>query len=89
MAKDCLPTIINLGTKGVMVPPTCPRCPNDLEKAWHVFLNCPNAQDCGKEACMSNIIYHYVDVAENFVNWLFQVITEVSGVDVGRLSMIP
>lgn len=32
-AKECLPTRLILGIKGLMVSPTCPRCPNDPENA--------------------------------------------------------
>lgn len=49
---------------------------------------CLYVQECWKEAIMPNIIYHYADISDSFVDWLFEVLTEVRNVDVGKLAMI-
>lgn len=50
--RDCLPTRAQLVQKGVSCTSTCTYCMSKFENAWHLFVNCPKAQEMWQQAGM-------------------------------------
>ncbi|XVF55442.1 hypothetical protein PTKIN_Ptkin06aG0036200 [Pterospermum kingtungense] len=82
------PTRSNMQTKGVIVPITCPRRPNEIENARHTFISCSYAQDVWREAGLLSFITHYAHDSEGFFEWFFKVLEHGDELEIGKIAML-
>lgn len=86
VARDYLPTRVKLLSKHVLVPMTCDSCVVGIENAWHVFIHCPYALECWREAGIYDFVQSVADTVESFSQWLFKVLANASYLTKGKSS---
>ncbi|CAN1157427.1 Putative ribonuclease H protein At1g65750 [Linum perenne] len=74
VARGVLPTRMALEGRHLAVPSECGICSQDLEHAWHLFLQCPFAQRCWNEAGLLQQVTSGMQNADSMQEWLFNLV---------------
>lgn len=71
LAHQCLPTRVNLTTRGIPCDDTCVMCESLAESHMHLFFVCTKAMDCWDRINLGNHIRELLHRANDFTTMLF------------------
>ena len=72
--RNLLPTRVNLQKRGLMVPCNCLLCGRNLENTWHLFVDCPFAEQVWREVDLWDLIDEKVGIANGFADLFFSIL---------------
>jgi len=78
LAHQCLPTRVNLLTRGIPCEESCVCCDLLAETHMHVFFVCSKAVNCWEHIGIHNIILELLPTADNFTTMLFDLLNRLS-----------
>lgn len=75
VCRDCLPHKVNLRSKHIVVDTICPRCDNNLENSWHIFVSCPFSKEVWRCAGMEGKLEELILLVEGISELVMKLIT--------------
>lgn len=59
-----------------------------IENAWHIFVYCPYAFDCWREAGLLDYVQTVANSVDSLSPWLFQIFAGASEFNRGKIAMV-
>ncbi|CAN1164968.1 Putative ribonuclease H protein At1g65750, partial [Linum perenne] len=75
VARQVLPTKVNLARRGVAISVECGLCAGEAKTGWHLFTSCPVARRCWELVGLDGLVEHALNPEANIQSWIFEILS--------------